>query len=88
MVRWLECISIVANSISLKKYAAIKIIFIRVDSLTRKTLGLEIILGRGLMLFCQSLSFLGARTERTHQRSHAAVFPERDKFLSSSNKLR
>ena len=48
MVRWLECISIVANSISLKKYAAIKIIFIRVDSLTRKTLGLEIILGRGL----------------------------------------
>jgi hypothetical protein len=38
----------VANSISLKKYEAIKIIFIRVDSLTRKTFGLEIILGRGL----------------------------------------
>jgi len=41
--------SIVANSISLKKYEAIKIIFIRVDSLTRKTFGLEIILGRGLL---------------------------------------
>ena len=40
---------IVANSISLKKSEAIKIIFIRVDSLTRKTFGLEIILGRGLM---------------------------------------
>ncbi|MDJ0537833.1 MAG: hypothetical protein PX481_03850, partial [Microcystis sp. M53603_WE2] len=38
------------NSISLKKYEAIKIIFIRVDSLTRKTFGLEIILGRGLLL--------------------------------------
>jgi len=41
----------VANSISLKKYEAIKIIFIRVDSLTRKTFGLEIILGRGLMVW-------------------------------------
>ncbi len=41
---------IVANSISLKKSEAIKIIFIRVDSLTRKTFGLEIILGRGLLL--------------------------------------
>ncbi len=41
--------SIVANSISLKKYEAIKIIFIRVDSLTRKTFGLGIILGRGLL---------------------------------------
>ncbi|MFM2380799.1 MAG: hypothetical protein RLZZ143_3382, partial [Cyanobacteriota bacterium] len=38
-----------ANSISLKKYEAIKIIFIRVDSLTRKTFGLEIILNRGLL---------------------------------------
>ncbi len=38
-----------ANSISLKKYEAIKIIFIRVDSLTRKTFGLETILGRGLI---------------------------------------
>ncbi|MCE2673330.1 MAG: hypothetical protein LW635_06935, partial [Microcystis sp. 53598_E5] len=46
---WLECISIVANSILLKKYAAIKIIFIRIDSLTRKTFSLEIILGRGLL---------------------------------------
>ncbi|MBC1196587.1 hypothetical protein H0901_15345 [Microcystis aeruginosa BLCCF158] len=41
-------ISIVANSISLKKYEAIKIIFIWVDSLTRKTFCLKIILGRGL----------------------------------------
>jgi hypothetical protein len=49
MVRWLECVSIVANSIPLKKYEAIKIIFIRVDFLTRKTFGLEIILGRGLL---------------------------------------
>ena len=40
---------IYANSISLKKYEAIKIIFIRVYSLTRKTFGLEIILGRGLL---------------------------------------
>jgi len=30
-------------------YEAIKIIFIRVDSLTRKTFSLEIILGRGLI---------------------------------------
>jgi len=42
-------LSIVANSIWLKKYEAIKIIFIRIDSLTRKTFSLEIILGRGLM---------------------------------------
>ena len=40
----------VANSISLKKYEAIKIIFIRVDSLNRKTFGLEIILWRGLLI--------------------------------------
>ncbi|GCL49906.1 hypothetical protein NIES3804_14660 [Microcystis aeruginosa NIES-3804] len=33
----------------MKKYEAIKIIFIRVDSLTRKTFSLEIILGRGLI---------------------------------------
>ncbi|MFN7908934.1 MAG: hypothetical protein ACK5N6_13100, partial [Microcystis sp.] len=45
-----KCISIVANSISLKKYEAIKIIFIRVDSLNRKTFGLEIILWRGLLI--------------------------------------
>ncbi len=32
---------IVANSISLKKSEAIKIIFIRVDSLTRKTFSLD-----------------------------------------------
>jgi hypothetical protein len=44
-----NAISIVVNSISLKKYEAIKIIFIRVDSLTRKTFSLEIILGRGLI---------------------------------------
>jgi len=43
------CISVVANSILLKKYEAIKIIFIRVYSLTRKTFGLEIILWRGLI---------------------------------------
>ncbi|MFM2379193.1 MAG: hypothetical protein RLZZ143_1771 [Cyanobacteriota bacterium] len=49
---------IVANSISLKKYEAIKIIFIRVDSLTRKTFGLEIILGRGLLIVLLSVSFL------------------------------
>jgi hypothetical protein len=44
-----NAISIVANSILLKKYEAIKIIFIQVDSLTRKTFGLGIILGRGLL---------------------------------------
>ncbi|WP_216628770.1 hypothetical protein, partial [Microcystis aeruginosa] len=47
--------SIVANSISLKKYEAIKIIFIRVDPLTRKTFGLKIILGRGLLNWCVTL---------------------------------
>ena len=41
--------SIVANSILLKKYEAIKIIFIRIDFLTRKTFSLEIILDRGLL---------------------------------------
>jgi hypothetical protein len=49
VVQWLECISIVANSILLKKYEAIKIIFIRIDFLTRKTFSLEIILDRGLL---------------------------------------
>ena len=50
MVQWLECISIVANSILMKKYEAITIIFIRVDSLTRETFVLEIILGRCLFI--------------------------------------
>ena len=39
----------VANSILMKKYEAIKIIFIRVDFLTRETFVLEIILGRCLL---------------------------------------
>ena len=38
----------VANSILLKKYEAIKIVFIRIDSLTRKTFSLEIVLWRSL----------------------------------------
>ncbi len=58
MVQWLECISIVANSILMKKYEAIKIIFIRVDSLTRETFVLEIILWRclkaGVKIFSDS----------------------------------
>jgi putative transposase len=43
------CISIVANLISLKKYGAIKIIFIWLNLKTRKTFSLEIILWKCLL---------------------------------------